>query len=184
MLMLKLTPDGAVERYPYPLGDLLADHPHTSFALPLNPADLADFGVFPVAEAKAPWAPIEQTVIEADPALIDGAWVQQWTTRPATPDELEARMQAAERSITAAIQARLDAFARTRGYDGIASLASYAGDPDPQFAAEGGYGRSVRSATWRKAWQIMADVQAGRRALPSGIGDIEAELPALAWPAA
>ena len=184
MLMLKLTPSGAIERYPYQLGDLLADHPHTSFALTLDPADLADFGVYPVATVAAPQAGIEQTVTEIEPALVDGAWVQQWTTRPATPAELEARLQAVERSITAAIQARLDAFARTRGYDGIASLASYAGDPDPQFAAEGAYGRSVRSATWRKAWQIMADVQAGRRALPSGIGDIEPELPALAWPAA
>lgn len=176
--------NGTLARYPYTIDDLRADHPGTVLFLPLDEATMAHYRMVTVQASPAPSVPLTSTVLEAEPALIDGVWTQQWDTRPATSAELSARTEAVERGMTAAIQARLDDFARTRGYDGIASLASYAGDPDPQFAAEGAYGRSVRSATWRKAWQIMADVQAGRRALPSGIGDIEPELPALAWPAA
>lgn len=83
---------------------------------------------------------------------------------------------------TAAIQQRLDDFARTRKYDGILSLASYATDPDPKFAAEGKYGVDARSATWAKSYEIMAAVQAGTRPMPT-LEQILSELPALSWPA-
>lgn len=82
---------------------------------------------------------------------------------------------------TAEIQGRLDAFARERGYDDMASLVTYAGDTDPLFAAEGDCGKKARSATWAAARTILADVTAGRRAIPT-IGDLLAELPELKWP--
>lgn len=107
MLMLKLTPDGAVERYPYPLGDLLADHPNTSFALPLDPSDLADFGVHAVAETPAPEAPIEQTVLEAAPQLVDGVWTQQWAVTDATPEQVAERRAALVPRAVTMRQARL-----------------------------------------------------------------------------
>jgi len=82
---------------------------------------------------------------------------------------------------TTSIQARLDDFARTRGYDGILSLASYATDPDPKFSAEGQYGVDARSTTWAKSYEIMEAVKAGTRPMPT-FAEIEVELPVLAWP--
>lgn len=92
-----------------------------------------------------------------------------------TPDQLIA-------GFTAAVQSRLDAFVRTRNYDGILSLCTYATDPDPRFAAEGQRGVDLRSATWAACYLIMAEVQAGTRPMPT-VEELLAELPALEWPA-
>lgn len=105
MLMLKLNSDGTIARYPYALGDLMADNPNTSFALPLNPADLADFGVHEVAQVAAPEATIEQTVIEAAPELVDGVWTQSWAVAEAAPELVAERRQALADSIDSACAA-------------------------------------------------------------------------------
>jgi hypothetical protein len=107
MHMLKLNDQGAIARYPYQLGDLMADHPNTSFALPLVPADLTDFGVHAVAEVPAPSATIEQIVAEAAPTLIDGVWAQQWAVTNATPEQIAARRAALVPSAVTMRQARL-----------------------------------------------------------------------------
>lgn len=92
-----------------------------------------------------------------------------------TPEQLQA-------DYTARIQQRLDAFARTRGYDGILSAASYVTSTNAQFAKEGQYCVGARDATWAKGYEVMAAVQAGTRPMPTW-AELEAELPALAWPA-
>jgi hypothetical protein len=78
------------------------------------------------------------------------------------------------------VQARLDAFARTRGYDGILSACTYAVSTNPKFAAEGQYCVQVRDATWAKCYEILNAVQAGERPVPTW-EEVEAELPALEW---
>lgn len=83
---------------------------------------------------------------------------------------------------TSAIQQRLDGFAQTRRYDDIKSACTYATDPDPQFAAEGQACVNLRSATWRTAYEVLDEVQAGSRPMPSSLADIEADLPKLEWP--
>lgn len=107
MRMLKLTPAGTIDRYPYPLGDLMADHPNTSFALPLDPSDLADFGVHAVAEVPAPEATIEQTVLEAAPELVGGVWTQSWAVTDAAPELVAERRRALVPQAVSMRQARL-----------------------------------------------------------------------------
>lgn len=82
----------------------------------------------------------------------------------------------------AAVQQRLDDFAKTRGYDGILSAATYATSLIAKFAAEGQCAVVARDATWAKCSQILAEVQAGTRPLPTLI-ELVAELPLLEWPA-
>ena len=77
-------------------------------------------------------------------------------------------------SITSAIQNALDDFARTRGYDDIRSACTYALSADAAFRAEGEYCMALRDATWREAWNLLDEVKAGVRAIPS-----EAEVMAL-----
>lgn len=84
--------------------------------------------------------------------------------------------------ITAQIQDRLDAFARTRNYDNILSACTYATSTVPKFAAEGQYCVDARDATWSAAYEMLTEVEQGTRPVPSSIADIEAELPALEWP--
>ena len=82
---------------------------------------------------------------------------------------------------TAAIQARLDRFAGTRGYDGILSACSYASSTNAKFQAEGQYCVSARDETWAACYAIMAEIEAGVRAIPS-LEELLAELPVLEWP--
>lgn len=86
-------------------------------------------------------------------------------------------------ALSAQIQLRLDSFAGTRNYDGILSACTYATSSVPKFSAEGQACVNLRDATWSAAYDILAQVQAGTRPRPSSIADIEADLPALVWPA-
>lgn len=92
-----------------------------------------------------------------------------------SPEELQAE-------IVTATQQRLDDFARTRNYDGILSLCTYATSANPKFKQEGLYGVEVRDSTWAKLYEILAEVESGVRPIPSGYAEIESELPQLAWP--
>lgn len=96
---------------------------------------------------------------------------------PADPPSAEDMIAA----VQAAVQHRLDTFARTRAYDGILSAATYATSAVPKFAAEGQYAVQARDATWAACYTIMADVQAGLRPMPT-IEHVLAELPTLEWP--
>lgn len=92
-----------------------------------------------------------------------------------TPEQIEA-------DFTAAIQRRLDEFARTRNYDTILSACTYATSTMARFQAEGQACVNLRDATWAAAYDILAEVQAGKRPMPTDIADIEADLPAAVWP--
>ena len=83
---------------------------------------------------------------------------------------------------TARIQERLDAWARTRGYDGILSACTYATSTVAKFAAEGQAAVQARDATWNTAYDLLAQYQAAGT-LPAW-EDVEAHLPPLAWPQA
>jgi hypothetical protein len=85
-------------------------------------------------------------------------------------------------SITQATQDRLDAFARTRNYDGILSACTYATSATAKFADEGQYCVESRDATWAKLYDIYEEVKAGDRPMPSGYDAIKGELPVLEWP--
>ena len=112
----------------------------------------------------------------------DGRWCTAWRQVPLTADEIAQQQRALQENIVAQTQQRLDDFARTRGYDGILSAATYATSTSPKFAAEGRCCVEARDATWARLYAILAEVEAGQRPAPSGFADIENELPPLVWP--
>lgn len=93
---------------------------------------------------------------------------------PPTPDQIIA-------ALTLDVQKMLDSTARTRNYDGILSLCSYAASSHPTFGAEGQAGVAWRDAVWAACYAVMADVQSGVRAVPSS-AELLAEMPGLTWP--
>jgi len=105
----------------------------------------------------------------------------EWVASYEPPEPVVPTPEQMIAAVTQAVQERLDAFARTRAYDGILSAATYAASAVPKFAAEGQYAVQARDASWAACYQIMADVQSGTRAMPS-VEDVLAELPALEWP--
>lgn len=130
---------------------------------------------------------ITQGVREIAPGLTNkGTWEQRWEIYTLDAAAIAANQAAAAKRLQDQVvfntQKRLDEFARTRNYDGILSLATYATSTVPKFQAEGQYGVEARDATWATLYQILADVQAGTRPVPGGYADIEPELPQLVWP--
>ena len=119
-------------------------------------------------------------------AIMSGGWKLIAGTKPVypPPEPLPPQPTAEEilKMVVDATQKRLDDFARTRNYDGILSLCTYATSPNTKFATEGQYGIVARDATWSKLYEMLDEVQAGTRPIPASFADIESELPVLEWP--
>jgi len=183
--MYVLAPNQTVEKYPYSIGELRKDNPQVSF--PKNPSNemLASWNVFPVVSTGATYDSATQ-VAEQSGCVYNAdrtRWETSWTIRDKTAEEIAADQQRVQDQIVQATQARLDDFAATKNYDGILSACTYATSPTATFAAEGQYCVAQRDAIWAKLYEILGEVQAGTRPMPTGYADIEAELPVLEWPA-
>lgn len=92
-----------------------------------------------------------------------------------TVEELQAKIQA---QLTNAVQRVLDNKAQELLYDNCLSVCSYIDTGVPKFDAEGKAFRSWRSQVWAKGYEILAQVQAGQRAIPTE-AELIAELPQL-----
>jgi hypothetical protein len=176
---IKLT-NGVPEKYT--IGQLRRDNPQVSFPKNIPDIILVDFNVYPLTETSQPEVVYTQKVEEGTPVLVNGVWTQVWNVVDKTPEEIASYLEQLQQEIASQTQNRLNIFARTRDYDGILSLCTYATSTVPKFAAEGQYGVDARDATWTTLYNILAEVEAGTRPVPSGFEDIESELPILIWP--
>jgi hypothetical protein len=80
----------------------------------------------------------------------------------------------------AAVQARLDAFAQERGYDGILAACSYATSTNETYRADAETCTALRDATWTDFYAVMAAVQGGAAEMPTPEA-LEALLPTPKW---
>lgn len=95
---------------------------------------------------------------------------------PPPPEPTPAQIRAQR---AGAVQLHMDATAMTYGYDSIASAVTYADEPAvPRFQAEGQAFRRWRSLVWAACYQVLAEVEAGQRAVPTE-SELLALLPAL-----
>jgi len=163
----------------------------TSFPQVLTSSLLASFGADPVLNGPQPVSDRYHTVMRDGVELINGKWFTRWRLGPdhTTPED-EAAWRAAKDaefyagfkgSIIAAAQSRLDAFAQSRGYDNILTACTYATDPVAAFAAEGQRCVTLRSQTWATLTEMLAEVEAGTRPIPSIVEEVIADLPGLTW---
>lgn len=170
--------------WPISEGQYRAAFPNTSFPSELATLEEPFAWVESVSQPKYDW--ITQGCRSALPVQQNGVFTQQYDVYDLPAEQIDINRQIhKERLISGAISAtqnRLDAFAQSRGYDGILSLCTYATSTVPKFQAEGQYGVTARDATWAQLYTIMAEVESGARPMPEGYSDIESELPVLAWP--
>jgi hypothetical protein len=117
-----------------------------------------------------------QSPLSDDEVAAIQAYLQS-VTPPAPVAPTAAELQA---ELIAAVQAHLDSVARTRGYDGILSLCTYAASSITQFANEGQAGVNWRDAVWAYCYQVMAAVQAATRTIPTA-EQLISELPTIDW---
>ena len=149
----------------------------------LSDEQRVEFSVFNIVDHREELPPFHVYAESWTYEVIGPDIHRHWSIVPMNAEQMAVALDQIKTSITSDTQQRLDAFASTRGYDGIHSAVSYAGDPNPTFDAEGVYCRIARSTTWAKLYSIMADVQAGNRPMPMSYADVESELPDLEWPA-
>ena len=76
---------------------------------------------------------------------------------------------------------KLDAFAKTREYDSIVSLATYATSAIPKFREEGQRGVDVRDATFAATYGYLEEMMQGTAFVPKNMYEVESKLPALTW---
>lgn len=130
-------------------------------------------GTFPVAQ--------DYIWTDCPDAVVAYVWTYDGSTFAAPPPPPEPTPEQIQAELTNAVQRHLDSTAKTRGYDGILSLASYAPSTVPKFAAEGSAGVAWRDAVWAYCWGVLADVGNGLRQIPTA-AELVAELPTMAWP--
>ena len=86
------TTNGAVDTYPYNVGQLRRDNPNTSFPKQIPDEMLESYGIIPVTFEDAP--SIDDRTQKAEqassPSLVDGAWTIGWTTSSKTAEETQA----------------------------------------------------------------------------------------------
>jgi hypothetical protein len=162
--------------------EIRAAFPNTSFPSVISEAAIQSAGLTPLVIAVPPaHDAATQTVEETAPVQIDGVWTQQWLVRDKSEEEQAAYARELTHHIATEAQARLDTWARSRGYDGILSACTYATSQVPRFQAEGQRCVDLRDQTWARLYEILAEVEAGTRPVPLSLAEIEGDLPALAW---
>lgn len=99
--------------------------------------------------------------------IMEGSALALWEADGSPAPESYTPSAPAAADYSTAIQAMLDAKARERGYDSIASAVSYVTSTVPAWAAEALVLRDWRDAVWSHALAEMAAVQAGTRTAPT-----------------
>lgn len=85
------------------------------------------------------------------------------------------------KQFTVAVQIHMDAEAKTRNYDSILSLCTYATSKSERFSKEGQAGVDFRDACWTYGYAELEKVAKGTRPQPT-IEQFIAELPKMEWP--
>ena len=91
------THDGQVQKFPYTMGDLRKDNPHTSFPRRIPDDMLALYGVFEVEVDTAPAVDEKNyKAVRADvPTYANDVWHLQWSVVEKTPEEKQRYYDAA-----------------------------------------------------------------------------------------
>ena len=85
-----------------------------------------------------------------------------------------------QKKYTKLVQNYMDKAVQTRGYDDVFTCISYVNSTDEIFKREAQAVLAWRDKVWRLCYDILAEINAGRRAVPSE-SELLAMLPKLEW---
>lgn len=170
------------KKYPVTESEIRQEYSNTSFAVPFSAPDTYAY-VFPTPQPTI--NKISQTVVETTPEFTNkNVWEQRWNIVQLDDANILKNTQEFNKNfmteVVKKVQSNLDNFAKQKNYDSILSLCTYASSSIQKFKTEGQLGVTLRDSTWDKLYQILADVESGKRDMPT-IEQIELELPVLTW---
>jgi len=168
---------------PYTIGRLRKDNPNVSFPKNIPLSTLAEYDVYPAILAADPdHDPMTHRVVtDSSPTQVNGAWIYAKSlVELSLQERIDNRDKVIDRYV-GAVQAHLDEIARSRNYDSILSLCTYATSTDAKFAAEGQAGVEWRDAVWTSCYQTLEQWNTGAIDTPT-IDDLIASLPEIVWP--
>lgn len=168
----------ATHEYPLTLDAVRQKCPNMS--IPAGALEIPGFAAVSQAAPTAP-APGNKLVEIAPAEITPGNWQQRHLEVPFTQAEIDVATQSTITALTEAVQRHLDSTARQRNYEGILSACTYASSTNPQFVSDGLACVAWRDAVWASCYQIMGEVQAGARAIPTE-PELISILPAMSWP--
>lgn len=141
--------------------------PNVSFPSVMSEQDIAGVGLVSVQPTDAPTVyPLTQKAVEVLPQQAGGVWVQAWQVVDLTPEEQTQAAGVVLEDYADHLTAYLDQVAAWKRYDSRINCAVRAGYPGP-FQQEGTAFASWMDACNDLAYQVLAEVQAGTRLLPS-----------------
>ena len=162
----------------YPIWDIRAEFPEVSLPEVLTKDNLPEgFYLVNITERPSSW---DKTYVEGTPVLnSNNEYEQSWVGTILLSEELETKKESIRKSIINQVQARLDNFAKEKGYDSILSACSYKDSTNTIFANEAQIAILARDNTWTALYQVQLDVDNNLIPMPLSIDDIE--LPELKW---
>lgn len=167
---------------PYSVGKLRKDNPNTSFPKNIPEATLNAYDVYKVIDGVKPaYDPETQKIAQSGVELINGTWTRPWQVIELTAEEIAANAAKAQQQYEDAIQAHLDATAKERNYDSILTMVTYDIPTGGRFKAEAAIAANWRTSVWETAYDLLAEVQAGTRPVPT-VEELIALLPIPNWP--
>ena len=108
-------------------------------------------------------------------------YIQEWIAKGNTPDPIpEPSTEQIKAKLEAALDRHIDSVAQAKGYDNRITCLSYAAF-DNQWQEEAIAFGVWRSNCYTTAHQIMADVEAGTREIPT-TEQLISEMPIMEWP--
>lgn len=129
-------------------------------------------------EEMAKYSDVADWCNENKAVIVDkGEYYEVETVPEPTKEEQQALIQA---QLTAAVQSWMDQTVQARNYDNIHTACTYATSTDEIFKAEGTACLAWRDNVWRKCYNILNQVTAGERIIPT-YEELVDELPRLEW---
>lgn len=125
-----------------------------------------------IATSEYPTEPNERTWYEWN--NIGEPYRDSKPYKPPTEEEIQAQLEQG-------IEAWMNTVVAERHYNSIDTcIARYTDSSNPKYAQEAKAVKDWNTAIWDKCWDILAEVKAGTRPIPT-LEEVIAELPVLVW---
>ena len=152
--------------------DIKKMNTHVSFPIPFSPPE----GYEPIVVKDAPsYDKLTHKIVYGQPTKKKDKWSLGWDVIELTTDESASEMNRFISDCEMIIKAKLDEFARERGYDSILSACTYATSKVSRFKVEGQKAVNIRDQVWDAFYKAIESGQF------STYEEIEKQLPLMAW---